>query len=101
MHPPLFGGLTVEQFLARHWHKRPLLVRGAWPDFVPPISAEELAGLACEEQVESLLVALPARVSTMAREVFRRDPGHQLELDDMMASLCPPADPTSIKVSSN
>ena len=33
----LLGGLTLEQFLARHWHKRPLLVRTAWPGFEPPL----------------------------------------------------------------
>ena len=29
---PLLGGLTPRQFLARHWPKRALLVRGAFPD---------------------------------------------------------------------
>lgn len=60
MHVPppeiLLGGLTVAEFLRRHWQRKPLLVRGAWPGFADPISPEELAGLACEEGVESRLV---------------------------------------------
>jgi len=52
----LLGGLTVERFLAEHWQKAPLLVRGALPGVVPPLSPDELAGLACEAEVESRLV---------------------------------------------
>jgi 50S ribosomal protein L16 3-hydroxylase len=55
------GGLTPQDFLAQYWQKRPLLVRGAYPDFVSPISPDELAGLACELEVESRLVL--ARIS--------------------------------------
>ena len=56
--PPysLLGGLSPAQFLRRHWQRKPLLVRGAFPAFVDPLSPEELAGLACEEDVESRLV---------------------------------------------
>lgn len=52
----LLGGLPVERFLADHWQKRPLLIRNAWPGFAPPLSPDELAGLACEEDVEARLV---------------------------------------------
>lgn len=53
---PLLGGLSPKSFLRRHWQKRPLLVRGAFPGFRDPLRAGELAGLACEEGVESRLV---------------------------------------------
>lgn len=53
--PPL-GDLTADDFLAHYWQKRPLLVRGAYPEFVSPLSPDELAGLACEPEVESRLV---------------------------------------------
>ena len=53
---PLLGGLSPAQFLRRHWQKKPLLIRGAFPGFADPLSPEELAGLACEEDVESRLV---------------------------------------------
>ncbi|NOY62131.1 MAG: cupin domain-containing protein [Gammaproteobacteria bacterium] len=53
---PLLGGLTPEQFLRQYWQKRPLLIRAAVADFKNPLSADELAGLACEESVESRLI---------------------------------------------
>ncbi len=53
---PLLGGLSPAEFLERYWQKRPLLIRGAMPGFRDPLSPEELAGLACEPEVESRLV---------------------------------------------
>lgn len=52
----VLGGLSAERFLAEFWQRKPLLVRGAFPGFSDPISPEELAGLACEPEVESRLV---------------------------------------------
>ena len=52
----LLGGLSPREFLKRHWQKHPLLIRNAFPDIHPPLSAAELAGLACEDGVESRLV---------------------------------------------
>jgi 50S ribosomal protein L16 3-hydroxylase len=52
----LLGELSPAAFLEDHWQKRPLMVRDALPDFRSPLSPEELAGLACEEGVESRLV---------------------------------------------
>lgn len=48
--------LDREQFLARHWQREPLLIRSAIEGFFPPIDANELAGLALEEDIESRLV---------------------------------------------
>lgn len=53
--PPL-NNLSVEQFLADYWQKKPLLVRNALPDLKCPVTPEELAGLACEPEVESRLI---------------------------------------------
>ena len=50
------GELSVEVFLNQYWQKKPLLIRQAFPGFVCPIDANELAGLACEEHVESRIV---------------------------------------------
>jgi len=50
------GDLSLESFLAEYWQKKPLLVRNALPKVKPPIAADELAGLACEEEVESRLI---------------------------------------------
>lgn len=52
----LLGGLTARQFMRDYWQKKPLLVRQAFTDFESPIDADELAGLALEEEVESRLV---------------------------------------------
>lgn len=54
--PTLLGGLTPREFLKQHWQKKPLLIRGAFPGFTPPLTADELAGLSCEDGVESRLV---------------------------------------------
>ena len=53
----LLGGITPEAFLKEYWHKKPLLVRGAIPAFAGLLSPNELAGLACEEDVQSRLVS--------------------------------------------
>lgn len=52
----LLGGLTPEEFLAEYWQKKPLLVRGALPGFRSPITPEELAGLALDEETEARLI---------------------------------------------
>lgn len=52
----LLGGLSPARFLEYHWQKRPLLVRGAFARWQDPLVPEELAGLACEEGVNSRLV---------------------------------------------
>ena len=56
MNLQLLGGLTVPQFLARHWQKKPLLVRTAVRGFNDPVQAAELLRLASREDVESRLV---------------------------------------------
>ena len=48
--------MTASRFMREHWQKKPLLVRGAMPDLVDPLTPEELAGLACEDGVESRIV---------------------------------------------
>uniref|UniRef100_Q31GJ6 Cupin superfamily protein n=1 Tax=Hydrogenovibrio crunogenus (strain DSM 25203 / XCL-2) TaxID=317025 RepID=Q31GJ6_HYDCU len=51
-----FDSIDKETFLSEYWQKKPLLIRNALPDFSPPVSAEELAGLSLEEEVESRIV---------------------------------------------
>ncbi|MDC9729773.1 MAG: cupin domain-containing protein [Methyloprofundus sp.] len=48
--------LSQQDFLAQYWQKKPLLIRQAFPNFASPISPDELAGLACEDEVESRLI---------------------------------------------
>jgi 50S ribosomal protein L16 3-hydroxylase len=53
---PLLGGLTAAQFMKRHWQKKPLLVRNAFPDFQPVLARKELFALAARDEVESRAV---------------------------------------------
>jgi len=53
----LLGGISAETFLKEYWHKKPLLIRGAIPNFEGVLSPNELAGLACEEDVQSRLIS--------------------------------------------
>lgn len=52
----LLGGLTPAEFLSEYWHKKPLLIKNAIPNFIGLLSPEELAGLACEDEVQSRIV---------------------------------------------
>jgi 50S ribosomal protein L16 3-hydroxylase len=49
-------GLTQQQFLDEYWQKKPLLIRQAFADFESPITPDDLAGLACEPEIESRLI---------------------------------------------
>lgn len=48
--------LSTKQFLAEYWQKKPVLLKQALADFHDPLSPEELAGLACEDEAEARLV---------------------------------------------
>jgi 50S ribosomal protein L16 3-hydroxylase len=52
----LLNKLTPAQFLAEYWQKKPLLIRQAIPNFKGLLSPNELAGLACEDDVQSRVV---------------------------------------------
>ncbi|CAC9537419.1 FIG002776: hypothetical protein [uncultured Gammaproteobacteria bacterium] len=51
-----FGQVSEQEFLANYWQKKPLLIKQALPDFISPISPDELAGLSLEEEFESRLI---------------------------------------------
>ena len=72
-------------FLARHWQREPLLIRGAVADFQPPVDAGELAGLAMEAEVES-------------RIVVRRDEGWELRHGPFTADAFHSDDPWTLLV---
>ncbi|XDK49005.1 cupin domain-containing protein [Kosakonia cowanii] len=44
-------------FIQRYWQKRPVVLKRGIKDFVDPISPDELAGLAMENEVDSRLVS--------------------------------------------
>ena len=71
-HGAPWGGLSAATFLRRHWHKAPLLVRGAFPGFAGPFSARALFTLAARDDVESRLVLREGARWTLAHGPFRR-----------------------------
>ena len=52
----LLGGLSPQQFMRRHWQKKPLLIRQAVPGVRPPIDRAALFALAAQDDVESRLI---------------------------------------------
>jgi len=46
----------IDLFLREYWQKKPLLIRNPWDQWTNPLDPDELAGLACEEGVESRLI---------------------------------------------
>ncbi|MEL6113610.1 cupin domain-containing protein [Photobacterium sp. SP02] len=48
---------SFSEFLSTYWQKQPTVIKGGFADFVDPISPDELAGLAMEEEVDSRYIA--------------------------------------------
>ena len=51
-----FACFDLAHFLSHNWQKQPLLIRNPWENWHNPLEPDELAGLACEDDVESRLV---------------------------------------------
>ena len=51
-----FNQIDAQTFLNEYWQKKPLLIKQALPNFISPITPEELAGLSLEDEVESRMV---------------------------------------------
>ncbi|WP_372758833.1 cupin domain-containing protein [Litorivivens sp.] len=51
------AGFDSAQFLRDYWQREPLLIQQGLPDYQCPIDGDDLAGLACEAEVESRLIA--------------------------------------------
>lgn len=49
--------LDWPSFMASYWQKRPVVIKQGFIDFIDPISPDELAGLAMENEVDSRLVS--------------------------------------------
>jgi 50S ribosomal protein L16 3-hydroxylase len=52
----VLGGISAQQFLNEYWQQKPLLVRNAFPNWENPLLPDELAGLACEQNIESRVI---------------------------------------------
>ena len=55
--PAFFNtGLSQQQFLDQYWQKKPLLIRNAFALPVTDLTPDDLAGFACETDIESRLI---------------------------------------------
>jgi 50S ribosomal protein L16 3-hydroxylase len=52
----LLGGLSAQAFLSRHWQKRALMIRAAWPAFRGLLTPAQLRVLAGRDDVQSRVV---------------------------------------------
>ncbi len=50
------SNFDVEAFLRDYWQRKPLLIRNPWIAWTNPLDPDDLAGLACEDDVESRLI---------------------------------------------
>lgn len=51
------NNFNPDTFLSEYWQKKPLLIRNAFPSFENPVTADELAGLSCEPDIESRIIS--------------------------------------------
>lgn len=51
------NNFDIDIFLRDYWQKKPLLIKAAWAAWTNPLEPDELAGLACEEGIESRIIA--------------------------------------------
>jgi 50S ribosomal protein L16 3-hydroxylase len=66
----LLGGMSERRFLARHWQRRALLVRGALPGFQGLFTRASLFALASRDDVESRLVVRDGSTYTLEHGPF-------------------------------
>ena len=69
---PLLGGMSPATFMRQHWHKKPLLVRQAWPGVQPPLARKDLFALAESDEVESRLIRRKGRDWTVRKGPLQR-----------------------------
>ncbi|KTF18345.1 cupin domain-containing protein [Pseudoalteromonas sp. H105] len=56
MYQLTINSLSKQDFLKEYWQKKPLLIKQGLRDFQDPLDANELAGLAMEESIESRII---------------------------------------------
>lgn len=78
----VLGATAPAQFLREYWQRKPLLIRNALPQYVSPISPEELAGLALEQEVESRLVTSSGDQWSLRHGPFAEDDFRSLPEQD-------------------
>jgi len=62
-------------FLRDYWQQKPLLIRQAFTDWQNPLAPDELAGLACEDEVESRLITQSSPKKGLTEKQFKLEKG--------------------------
>lgn len=52
----MLKNFDTKDFLSHYWQKKPLLIRQGLPDFKSPLTPDQMAGLACEPDIESRVI---------------------------------------------
>ncbi|WP_062268147.1 cupin domain-containing protein [Endozoicomonas arenosclerae] len=86
MKQSILGSISPAAFLESYWQKKPLLIRNAIPDFQSPLSADELAGLALEEEVESRIVLEKGLEQTDGPWQLKRGPFTETDFSNLPPS---------------
>jgi 50S ribosomal protein L16 3-hydroxylase len=68
----LLGGISQDEFMRRHWHRQPLLVRAACIGALPELDRSALFALASRDAVESRVVERRAAGWRMRQGPFTR-----------------------------
>ncbi|WP_297486446.1 cupin domain-containing protein [Ferrovum sp.] len=71
MRDTLLGGLTPDEFLSRHWHKSPLRVPQAVPDFLGLLTPAEIKRLATRPAVQARLILRQGKRWVLRHGPFR------------------------------
>jgi len=71
---------VAQRFLREFWQRRPVLFRNALPSFSSPLSPDELAGLACEQDVESRVVINWSKLTSRPEYRAAKKPSYELRL---------------------
>ena len=64
-----------QDFLKDYWQKKPLLIKGGLAAWNNPITADELAGLALEEEVESRLIEAQPVIDSVTKSQWSLEHG--------------------------
>jgi 50S ribosomal protein L16 3-hydroxylase len=75
-------GLDAATFMRRFWQREPLLLRGAFPRFVDPLSPDEVLALAASRNAQSRLVRRRGKRWTLEHGPFSRAELKQLPRRD-------------------
>lgn len=65
-----FDNFDIDAFLSDYWQKKALLIRNPWKAWSNPLEPDELAGLACEEEVESRVIRQAGEALEVERGPF-------------------------------